>query len=183
MKFSLPMKVVTHIATESSQKGSIEDHFYQEETPLLHYAYRLVRRKEVAEELVQEAFLRAHQHWSSVENPKPWLYRAVRNLALNYLRKHKRESLSDEEANTAFEELPDKQANQLETASKLRHLMGELEEVDRELIRLKYEENLSYAVIAEKLNISIGNVGYRLHHLLKSLAVSLKSAGVEGSEG
>lgn len=177
------MKLVTNNSQEIVVKGSIEDLFYAEETALLHYAYRLVRRKEVAEELVQEAFLRAHQHWSSVEQPKPWLYRAVRNLALNYLRKHKRESLSEGETNVAFEELPDKQANQLETASKLRSLMSELDEVDRELIRLKYEEDLSYAGIAEKLNLSIGNVGYRLHHVLKALAASLKKAGVEGSEG
>ena len=168
---------------ESAEKGSLEEHFYSEETALLHYAYRLVKRREVAEELVQEAFLRAHQHWESVEEPKAWLYRAVRNLALNYLRKYKREDLSDEEVGSAFEALPDIQANQLDASKNLRKVIGELEDTDQELIRLKYEEDLSYALIAQRLNIGVGNVGYRLHHILKSLAAALKQAGVEGSEG
>jgi RNA polymerase sigma-70 factor (ECF subfamily) len=166
----------------AGSKASIEDFFRAEETPLLHYAYRLVRRKEVAEELVQEAFLRAHQHWASVDQPRPWLYRAVRNLALNYLRKHKRETLGEEET-AAFEQMPDKQANMLEAVGALQIIIGDLEPEERDLIRLKYEENLSYTKIAEQLGISVGNVGYRLHHLLKSMAVSLKHKGVEGSEG
>lgn len=170
-------------AEEISPKGSIEDCFRIEETPLLRYAYSLVRRREVAEELVQDAFLRAHQHWAEIEQPRAWLYRAVRNLALNHLRKHKRESLTDEEQSKETSVQPDAQTHQLEAASKLRMLMAEMTESDQELIRLKYDENLSYAVIAEKLEIGVGNVGYRLHHLLKSLGDGLKRAGVEGSQG
>jgi RNA polymerase sigma-70 factor (ECF subfamily) len=48
----------------------------------------------------------------------------------------------------------------------------------RELIRLKFEEGLSYKEISERTKISISNVGYLLHHALKDLAVALKKAGV-----
>ena len=55
----------------------------------------LVRRRELAEELVQDAFLRLHRHWDKVEQPRAWVYRAVRNLALNSLRKSQRESVEE----------------------------------------------------------------------------------------
>jgi RNA polymerase sigma-70 factor (ECF subfamily) len=67
-------------------------------------------------------------------------------------------------------------------AAQLRALMAEMSEPDRDLIRLKYEEDLSYASIGEKLGIGVGNVGYRLHHLLKSLGDGLKRVGVDSAE-
>ena len=168
---------------ESTAKPSIEECFRVEETPLLRFAYSLVKRREVAEEMVQEAFMRAHQHWAEVEQPRAWLYRAVRNLSLNYLRKHKRESLSEDDDLQETKSTPDDQTRRLETAMQLRIVMAEMTEEDQQLISLKYDENLSYASISEKLGLGVGNVGYRLHHLLKTLGDALKRAGVEGSEG
>ena len=47
--------------------------FEAEEGPLLQFAYGLVGRRSVAEELVQEACLRLHPLWAEVENPRAWL--------------------------------------------------------------------------------------------------------------
>src|SRR4051812_38956297 len=66
--------------------------FEAEESALLHFALGLVGRRSVAEDLVQEAFLRLHPLWTEVENPRAWLYRCLRNLALNDLRDHRRET-------------------------------------------------------------------------------------------
>ncbi len=65
----------------------------------------------------------------------------------------------------------------------VRLLMTELEEKDRRLIQLKYVEDQSYANIAKATGLSVSNVGYRLHHLLKGLAVSLRQASVADSQG
>src|ERR1043166_2939316 len=70
--------------------------FEREESPLLGFAIGLVGQRAVAEEVVQEAFLRLHQLWAQVENPRAWLFRSVRNLALNHLRDHRRETPGDE---------------------------------------------------------------------------------------
>jgi DNA-directed RNA polymerase specialized sigma24 family protein len=43
---------------------------------------------------------------------------------------------------------------------------------------LKFEEDMSYRQIAEKTGLSVSNVGYVLHHAIKSLAVELKKIGV-----
>jgi len=75
--------------------GGIVALFEEEEAGLIRFAVGLVRRRELAEELVQDAFLRLHRHWDKVEQPRAWVYRAVRNLALNSLRKSQRESVEE----------------------------------------------------------------------------------------
>ncbi len=46
---------------------------------------------------------------------------------------------------------------------------------------MKYFEELKYAEISERTGLSIGNVGYRLHHILKRLADKLRKLGIEGT--
>ena len=155
--------------------------FVSEESGLLRYAIGLIGRRTVAEELVQETFLRLHQVWAQVENPRGWLYRSLRNLALNHLRDHSRETELDETTRAADGELPVEALGQMEAFGMVRMLIAEMTEEDRRLIRLKYNENLKYRDISQRTGISVGNVGYRLHHLLKGLADSLRRAGIEGS--
>ncbi len=59
-------------------------------------------------------------------------------------------------------------------------LLAELEEADRCLVHLKYFENRRYREIGEATGMSIGNVGYRLHHILKELAEKLRQMGIDG---
>jgi RNA polymerase sigma factor (sigma-70 family) len=165
-------------------KPSLHQIFEAEETPLLRFAHGLTGVRETAEDLVQEAFLKLHQHWAEVQQPRPWLYRCLRNLAINHLRKRKRETPLDEvgdwegPAPTA-----DRDLGRLEAVGTLRLLMAELDEKDRQLLELKYREDLKYDQIANRTGMSSGNVGYKLHHLLKGLADSLRRMGVESAEG
>ena len=55
-----------------------------------------------------------------------------------------------------------------------------MDERDRSMVRMKYFQNLKYQEIADQLEMSVGNVGYRLHHLLKELADRLRKSGIEG---
>jgi len=135
----------------------------------------------VAEDLVQETFLRLHQIWDQVENPRGWLYRSLRNLAINHLRDHSRETELDESTRPADGDLPSELLGQLEAIGIVKMLVAEMTDEDRKLIRLKYSEDLKYHDISQRTGISVGNVGYRLHHLLKGLADSLRRAGIEGS--
>ena len=165
-------------------KPSIEELFDAEESPLLRYAYGMVARREVAEEMVQDAFLKLHQHWDAIETPKAWLYRATRNLCLNHLRKHKRETLSEEsDHNESPNDKPDEQLGRMEAMGTLKILIEELSDADRGLIQLKYHDELTYGNIGEQLKLSAGTVGYKLHHLLKHLSESLKKYGVSSSRG
>lgn len=168
-------------------KPTLEELFDCEESPLLGFAYRFVRRREIAEDLVQEAFCRLHQHWATVENPRAWTYRAVRNLCLSWIRDHRRETdLEDDQHNTTPDQknpTPDQQAAQLEATGMVRAFLAELEPLDRELIHLKYTQEKSYAEIARVTELTVSNVGYKLHHLLRNLASSLRQAGITDSRG
>lgn len=165
-------------------KPSIEELFDAEESPLLRFAYGMVARREVAEEMVQDAFLKLHKHWDAIETPRAWLYRATRNLCLNYLRKHQRETLSEEsDHNESPNDKPDEQLGRMEAMGSLKILIEELPEADRQLIQLKYHDELTYGNIGEQLKLSAGTVGYKLHHLLKHLSEALQKSGINSSRG
>lgn len=170
---------------EPADPPSLAALFEAEEVALLRYAFGLTGRRAVAEEIVQEAFLRLHKHWDKVRTPRPWIYRCVRNLALNELRDTKRERSDDEtdKAAAPASEAPDQVLGRMEAIGTLRLLLAELPGEDGQLVRLKYLDHLSYAGIAKKMGMKIGTVGYRLHHILRGLAASLRQAGIDGPAG
>ena len=165
------------------ENQSIAAIFEAEESGLLRFAIGLVGQRMVAEELVQEAFLRLHQAWAGVDNPRGWLYRSLRNLALNHLRDRPREAQIDEESVASGDGTAGEALGRSEAVGMVRLLLSELPEEDRRLIELKYREDLKYEDISRKTGLSVGNVGYRLHHALKGLADALRRAGIEGSGG
>ncbi len=166
------------------EKPTLRDVFEAEETPLLRFAFGIVGRREVAEDLVQDAFLKLHTHWRDVENPRAWLFRAVRNLALNHLRDHRREStLPDGSAPASPAPDAGETLGRCEALGMLRMLVAEMKPEDRRLIRLKYHDELKYRQISHQTGLSVGNVGYKLHHLLRNLADSMRHLGIDSSEG
>lgn len=168
-------------------KPSLRQIFENEQSPLLGFAISIVRRRAVAEEIVQEVFLQLHHHWESVENPRAWLYRSIRNRSLDHIRKQKREIFSEDRA-PGFEatdenrsDIPADAVQKLEAAGYLRLSMAELSDDDRQLVELKYFRNLKYREISEQTGLSVGNVGYRLHHILNRLADQLRQLGIDGA--
>ena len=82
------------VATGVSE-STFQSLFDSEETPLLRYAFSLVGRRAVAEDIVQEVFLQLHTQWDDVDSPKAWLFRSVRNRAFKHIRDNKREVLGE----------------------------------------------------------------------------------------
>jgi RNA polymerase sigma factor (sigma-70 family) len=155
-----------------------------EESNLLRFAFSLTGRRAVAEEIVQEVFLQLHAKWSEVKEPRAWVFRCVRNKAFHYLRKSRRE-VSGSEADEASlladcsDETPDELIARMETVAQLRQLVSQLPEKDRRLVQLKYYEDLKYRDISQRTGLTISNVGFRLHQVLKKLAAGLLPRGVE----
>jgi RNA polymerase sigma-70 factor (ECF subfamily) len=165
-------------------KPTLRQVFETEESPLLRFAYGLVGQRETAEDLVQDAFLKLHAHWDDVANPRAWLFKSIRNLALNHIRDHKRETpFEDPDDFQSHSAGPDQSLGRYEAIGTLQLLVSELDAEDRQLIALKYHENLKYDQISKRTGLSIGNVGYKLHHALKNLADSLRNLGIESAEG
>lgn len=186
INFSLkPMPRVNQSESQGASKPTLRALFDAEETPLLRYAFSLTDRRAVAEEIVQEVFLQLHTHWDDVDTPRAWLFRSVRNRAYNHNRDHKREILTGNDRETqspnAEDETPEALLLRMEAAGTLRLIVEELDETDRQLVRLKYFEDLKYRDISDQTGLSISNVGYRLHHILKELAEKLRQLGIDGT--
>lgn len=167
------------------EKPSMREVFDAEEEGLVRFAFGLLGRREVAEEIVQEGFLALFENYEDVANPRAWLYRAIRNKALNEIRKRKREVIDEDAAEGKDDEseAPDEVLGRMEAAGQLQLLVAELAPRDGDLVRMKYFEGLDYKEIAQRSKMTVGNVGYRLHHVLKGLADGLRKVGVEGRLG
>lgn len=162
---------------------TLQSLFDSEETPLLRYAFSLVGRRAVAEEIVQEVFLQLHTRWDDVESPKAWLFSCVRNRAFKHIRDNKREVLNegvgDSPSTIAEDESPEASLEHIEAVAAVRQILEELDEPDRQLVKLKYFSDLKYREISSQTGLNIGNVGYRLHHILKELADKLRMLGFD----
>ncbi len=167
----------------------IEQLFSTLESPLLSYALRLIGERGLAEDVVQEAFMRLHAHFDEVREPRRWLYRTVHNLALNQRRDLGKTISLDVPAWSAEPEsaqadvpdpqlLPDEQIVRLEGIGLVRLSLETLDQRSRELIRLKFQEGLSYKAISSRMGLTIGHVGYLLHHAIKAIADELTRNGI-----
>jgi len=166
---------------------TIEELFAALESPLLSYALRLTGGREVAEDLVQEAFMKLHTNFTEVREPRRWLYRTVHNLALNHRRDSakiinlppQRDAVDAPAADPADPQpLPDEQIARLEGIGLVRLSLETLDARNQQLIRLKFIEDLSYQEISERTGLKTGHVGYLLHHALKAIAAELAKTGV-----
>ena len=131
--------------------------------------------------------MKLHEQFASVEKPRPWLYRTVHNLALNRRRDSQKtvplEPASENENSSAHELAdsalpPDAQMLRVEGIGLVRISLGALDERSRELVRLKFHDELSYKEIAARTGLTTSNVGFILHHALKTIAVELAKTGV-----
>ena len=178
-----PTPGVNGSAATGASEVTLQSLFDSEEVPLLHYAFSLVGRRAVAEEIVQEVFLQLHTHWDDVDSPRAWLFRCVRNRAFKHVRDNKREVFNEDDGNTQSstvdEDSPEASLIHMEAIGALRQFLEELDEPDRQLVKLKYFNDLKYRDISSQTGLNIGNVGYRLHHILKELAEKLRKLGFD----
>jgi RNA polymerase sigma factor (sigma-70 family) len=165
---------------------TIEELFEALESPLLSYALRLTGQRSLAEDIVQEAFMKLHAHFDEVREPRRWLYRTTHNLALNHKRSANKIVPLDgvgKDSNVQREAAdpqpyPDEQIARWEGIGLVRLSLKSLDDRSRELIRLKFNENLSYKEISTRTGLTTGHVGYLLHHAIKAIAVELKKNGM-----
>lgn len=151
--------------------------------PLIRYARRLVRNDDTAQDVVQEAFLRylkrpPRESESSPNGASPavssWLFRVTHNLCIDVIRKESRMR----EAVTRIEppgSVPPPSA-ELMAEERRRRLAEHLETLDerqRTLVVLKYQEHKSYKEIAEMTGLTVSNVGFILHTAVRKLGRSL----------
>ena len=142
-------------------------------------AFRIVRRHDLADDVAQETFLRAHQNLGRFDLARPfgpWVCRIAANLAVNHVRSPR---AREEALPEAHAEMPATGASPLtgvldaEARVELARAIGGLSADQRAVFVLRVFDELSYKEIAEALEISIGTVMSRLSRARERLRVAL----------
>ncbi len=145
------------------------------QSSLIRYANSILRDLERSKDVVQETFFKlCKQEESSLgDHLVPWLFRVTRNHALDALRKEKRMSLyEDPETATGYDQRAVsalEEQRKGETIGSVLELVSSLPGKQRELVLLKFQQDLSYKEISEVTGMTVSNVGYVLHHAIKEL--------------
>lgn len=136
-----------------SQKD-FEEYFRTFFVPLSRYAYVFVKDQETAKELVQDTFLKIWERretFSIDGSVQAYLYRAVKNRSLNYVRDHKRFQFVTTIPDHAE---VDTSTPQNDLIDDLPSLINNLPERCREIFLMKRMQGLSYKQISQQLSIS-----------------------------
>ena len=150
---------------------------YDHEAPrMIGVAMRILRRRDIADDVVHDAFLRiwrnAKSYDSTLGSPRAWIYAIVRNLAIDAIRNSQREDIVDEEhladiADAASESTPI--FDRLAEGSALHRCLERLEPKRRASILLAYAHGCSHGEIAGKLGVPLGTVKAWIRRSLAAL--------------
>lgn len=155
----------------------------------VNMAARLVRDRAVAEELAQDAFVRAFARLATYDPERrfsAWFFRVLHNVAVDYLRRRRVDTVSlDALAAEGYQGPPaDDPASSPEDELERRHLakaleaaLGRLRSEYREVVVLRYQQGLTVDEIAGVLQLPEGTVKTFLHRARKELAAILSAAG------
>ena len=146
-------------------------------TLLMQVVMHIVYNQEIAEDLVQEAFERFYVKnisFPTMDEAKYWLLRVSKNLALNHIRRNKREIQLVEKV----KKLPGETVNFFDSSKavieeeerrNVREAVNSLPENLRSVIQLKEYSGLDYKAIGQVLGISETHVKVRVHRARKKL--------------
>ena len=151
------------------------------ERPVFSLVYRMVRDRTLAEDLSQEAFIRA---FNAIESYKPrykfssWIFKIANNHTIDHLRKRKLDTVSidgsphartsEEEAQTrlvveSHEEAPDKYVEARELGGQIEEAIGLLRPEYQTAVLLRHVEGYTYEEISEIMELPLGTVKTYLH--------------------
>jgi RNA polymerase sigma-70 factor (ECF subfamily) len=156
---------------------------------LYRFLLRLVRDRSEAEDLFQQTWIHVAEKIRSFDpnrNFDAWLFTVARNLAIDHLRRIRPSSLDqpvsdDESQGTALDRLVAKEPAALdrvlenERASRLGMALDELPLVYREVMTLRFEEEMKIEEIAQVLSVPLSTVKSRLRRSLEQMRNTLET--------
>lgn len=148
---------------------------------LCRYAFSILKDQDVAEDVVQQLFIKLWEKRSTIgeiENVRSYLFRSTFNMSLNEQKRMQRMPKREEySAQNVSLQLSD-HANNLIESKELQERIGAammvLPEKCRDVFHLSRNEQLSYKEIAEQMNISIKTVENQVGKALKIMREELK---------
>ncbi|SET81659.1 RNA polymerase, sigma subunit, SigW [Oceanobacillus limi] len=160
--------------------------FFQDK--IFQHCYRMLGNKHEAEDIAQEAFIRAYVNIHSYdENRKfsTWLYRIATNLTIDRIRKRKPDYYLDAEVKgtdgldmysqlATNDRLPEEEVQGMELQNQIESEILSLPPKYRSIIMLRYLEEFSLQEISDILDIPLGTVKTRIHRGREALRKKLR---------
>lgn len=178
------------------REGAFRELLSRYERPVFSLIYRMVRDRALAEDLSQEAFVRAFNAIGSYKTSykfSNWIFKIANNHTIDYLRKRKLDTVSidgspharnaEEEAQTRLvvesnEEPPDRYVEARELGGQIEEAIGQLRPEYRAAVLLRHVEGYTYEEIADIMDLPLGTVKTYLHRArgeLKTLLAHVDS--------
>lgn len=144
---------------------------------LYHLCYRMLGNAQEAEDIAQEAFVRAYVNIHTFDQKRKfstWLFRIATNLCIDRIRKKKPDYYLDAEVPgtegldmysqiAASDMLPEDEVEKMEMQQRVQYEISRLPEKYRSVIILRYMEELSLQEIGDILELPLGTVKTRIH--------------------
>ena len=144
---------------------------------LFHFANSILKSEADAENIVQEVFVRLWENRHKIEKVRPFLFSVAYNTTISLIRK----KIKDQKFIDHLKNLPESWEQPVnidleyqELREKVETIVSDLPDRQREVYLLSRKDGMSYAQIAEKLNISVNTVE---NHLVRALKVLRKELG------
>jgi RNA polymerase sigma-70 factor (ECF subfamily) len=159
--------------------------------PIFFHIRKMIREKEMVEDLVQEVFIKAFKNLESYSNEyafSTWLYRIATNHTIDYLRKKKLQTFSINDPIKTKDgdmevQLPDttyatdNPVMKKERKAIVQHAISNLPEKYRVVIQMRHMDELSYQEISDELDLPLGTVKahiFRARELLYKALIDKK---------
>ena len=155
----------------------------------VNVASRLVGDRAVAEELAQDAFVRAFARLDTYDSGRrfsAWFFKVLHNVVIDHLRRRRIETVSLDAlqaqghpgpASSDESAAPDVKAERRSLAAAMTAALGRIRAEYRAAIVLRYQQDLGIDEIAHVLSLPTGTVKTYLHRGRKELAAILSAAG------
>jgi RNA polymerase sigma factor (sigma-70 family) len=149
---------------------SFEDFYLSTYEGLVKLAFVLTSSREVAEDLVQDSFVRLHKHYENVESPDRYIRRAVVNASRSHFRRAGRER----DKRPLLYVIPGGGESAV-IAGELNDVLLSLPYRQRAAIVLRYYSDLSEAEIGDILGCRPGTVGSLIHRGLERMRKAIEA--------
>lgn len=167
------------IAFQTGDEGAVRELYERYGGLVFTVAVRIVGDRGRAEEVTQQTFLQAWRNSESFEPGRdfaPWLATIARRAAIDAQRFDRRRPADSIETapsgDSSLVTLPPS-SEQIETVWAVRTAIDQLDDEERDIVRLQHLEGYSHSQIAERLGLAVGTVKSRSHRAHRRLAQRL----------
>jgi RNA polymerase sigma-70 factor, ECF subfamily len=150
---------------------------------LLRYLVYVTARREMAEDLVQDTWIRVLERAGQYNGRgrfEPWLFSVARNLALDYLRREPSSDAAPDDNAAASVDSPFTAAARSEDAARVASALHGLPPLYREALLLRFQEELSLEEIAQVAGAPVSTVSSRIQRGLAQLRSQFEGGGHAG---